>query len=133
MKFYLLIFFISFLLIQKETDLKFGKYQARIEFPQHSFDQIINIKRNGVFKIKQTATTVHPSSISTGKWNKSNDTIYLEYRKIVINKKSDSEKRTIYCNVGEFNELMSCFKKDTLIIKNDKLLHLGWNEMFEKK
>jgi len=125
--------FTSFLFVQKEPTLRFGKYQARIEFSQHSFSEIINIKRNGTFKIKKTATTLHPSSIASGKWNKSNDTIYLVYRKIIINKKADSEKRTIYCNVGEFNELMNCFKKDTLIIKDDKLLHLGWDVTFEKK
>ena len=133
MKFFLFILFASLLLVQKEPTLKYGKYQARIEFPQHSFSEIINIRKNGTFKIKKTATTVHPSSISTGIWNKSNDTIYLIYRKIILKKKADSEKSTIYCNVGEFNELINCFKKDTLIIKNDKLLHLGWNELFEKR
>jgi hypothetical protein len=133
MKISLLIFFTSLLFVQSKPTLKFGKYKARIEFPQHSFSEIISIKRNGTFKINRTATTVNPSSISSGKWNKSNDTLFLVYRKIVINKKSDAEKRTIYCNVGEFNELMNCFKKDTLIMKSDKLFHLGWNEMFEKR
>ena len=133
MKVFLIILLASLLFVQNHPSFKFGKYQARIEFPQHSFSEIINIKRNGSFKIKRTATTVHPSSISTGIWNQNNDTIFLTYRKIVLNKTSDSEKNTIYCNVGEFNELMNCFKKDTLIIKNDKLFHLGWNEMFNKK
>jgi hypothetical protein len=95
-----------------------GKYYTFVKFPHHSFEKTLRLKKSGKFLLFKTSSSIHPAIKTFGKWEKSNDSLFLFKRKIIIHKHIQNKKIILKCKE---NKLIDECKIDTLIINKNEL------------